>query len=808
MIPDCIVCLPLGRLSTVVTALFLVTIGRVAAANATPVVESNRPLAELRRALVQEKQFIKVHAAEALINLGYGPEVLPVFEQELAAHGNEPQYRVGIWRVLAQIAPERQNRDEYLSKLRALSLDKRADEQVVAIESLAKLRYQAPEKDRPRYLELAGILKGGGAAYCRWLLAVSGSPVAIRALAEGLNSNDADERGVTAYALRHLSKQLPSDVAQSLARAAEKASDSRQNVYVVSAALATSRDADRAAKFKQRLTSRTRSASGEEKYEICAALAVVGSDEDQPLLTELLSDPEADVRVSAANAIERIGRRKPLPFRVADWIVIAGYAALMVGIGVYYERRSVTTDDYLLGGRQMPPWAVGFSYFATLFSALSYLAIPGEMVQHGPLILASVLSYPIVFLVTTRFLIPHIMRLKVTSAYEILETRLGLSVRMLGASFFLILRLFWMSVIIFATSNAVLVPLLRLDSSFTPYISLALGALTVIYTSMGGLRAVVWTDVAQLFIMFFGAVISIAIISYALGGIDAWWPRTWDPNWEIPRVYDPSARVTLLSAMLSAGVWYVCTAGSDQMAIQRYLATRDASAARRMYGFSLVADATVYCFLSALGLALYAYCRANPAMLPDGQSVTSSGDQLFPQFIVKGLPTGVRGLVVAGILSAAMSSLASGLSATCSVITVDWIDRFRKAKLQDKDQLKLARRVSWIVGAVVIALSLFAGALPGNLIEICNKTINLLTAPLFVLFFMAMFVPWATTFGTWVAGLASTAVAVWISFFQLWGLSFLYITPVALLTGIVVGCLFSLLPIGKPRPMLEVDAAA
>ena len=224
-----------------------------------------------------------------------------------------------------------------------------------------------------------------------------------------------------------------------------------------------------------------------------------------------------------------------------------------------------------------------------------------------------------------------------------------------------------------------------------------------------------------------------------------------------------------------------------------------------MFRVSLVADTSVACILAALGLALYAYFRAYPEMLPDGHTVVSGGDKLFPAFIVKALPAGISGLVVAGILSAAMSSLSSGLNSSCSVITVDWIDRFRKNKLKDIDHMRLAKRVSWVMGAVIVSFSLFAGTVPGNLMEIANKLVNLLTAPLFVLFFMAMFVPWATTFGTWVAGLASAAIAIAISYFNFLGLSFLWISPVALATGILVGCVFSLVPIGKPRPMLEVE---
>ncbi len=182
----------------------------------------------------------------------------------------------------------------------------------------------------------------------------------------------------------------------------------------------------------------------------------------------------------------------------------------------------------------MKPWAVGLSYFASLFSTISYLAYPGEMIKYGPMILSGILAYPFIFLVVSRFLIPFILRLKITSAYEILETRFGLSVRMLGSTFFLLLRLVWMSVIIYATSKNVLVPLLRINDAATPWVCLALGTLTVIYTSLGGFSAVIWTDVTQTFILIFGAILSIVVISISLGSFTAWWPRTWGADWEQP----------------------------------------------------------------------------------------------------------------------------------------------------------------------------------------------------------------------------------------------------------------------------------
>ncbi|NOY29434.1 MAG: Na+:solute symporter, partial [Planctomycetes bacterium] len=257
-----------------------------------------------------------------------------------------------------------------------------------------------------------------------------------------------------------------------------------------------------------------------------------------------------------------------------DWGVIAIYGALMIGVGLYYSRRTHSTDDYLLGGRAMKPWAVGLSLFATLLSTISYLAIPEEMIEHGPMFIASLLAYPLVLLVVGWIFIPFFMKQKVTSAYEILELRLGLGVRMLGSFFFLSLRLAWMATIIFATTSKVLIPLLGWDVSATPYACAVLGVITVIYTSMGGIRAVVVTDVVQTFILLGGAALTVVLITVDLGGVGAWWPTEWVSTWDPPKIwFDPGSRVTVAASIMSVFTWYICTAGSDQMAIQRYLST-------------------------------------------------------------------------------------------------------------------------------------------------------------------------------------------------------------------------------------------
>ncbi len=485
----------------------------------------------------------------------------------------------------------------------------------------------------------------------------------------------------------------------------------------------------------------------------------------------------------------------------ADYFVIAAYAVSMLVIGWYYSLGLKTSDDYLLGGRTMNPWMVGLSLFATLTSTLSYLAYPGEVVKYGPMMLASLTGYPLAFLLVGWWLIPAIMRVEnVTSGYELLELRLGLIGRLMGAGMFVLLRTAWMASILYATSDKVVVPLFGLEElswrppgGWGPWVSVALGLLTVIYTSQGGMKAVVVTDALQSLIMCAGAVITIAVVTVAVGGFD-WFPRKWAPHWQEPIFwFRTDVRVTFMGALLNMLVWMVCTAGSDQMAVQRYLSTRDVKSARSSFGVHIFAEILMGCLLACVGLAVLAYYTKFPGRFGEGADLIQTADRMFPEFVVHVLPAGLSGIVVAAMLSAAMSSLSSGMNSASAVISTDFIGRFSVKRLTHHEQLRLAKLTSVVIGLAAIGLSTMVGQLAGNLWELCIKVVNLLTAPLFNLFLLALFVPWATPAGGIAGTIASVTTAVAVAFFGIFGLEFLWTGPCALTAGSTVGILVSLI---------------
>lgn len=487
-----------------------------------------------------------------------------------------------------------------------------------------------------------------------------------------------------------------------------------------------------------------------------------------------------------------------------DWTIVAAYAAGTIAMGWWYGRRRKTSQEYFLGSGRMNPMLIGVSAFATLLSTISYLSMPGEALGKGPAWMTNALALPFIYLTVGYVLLPVYMRRKVTSAYELLEDRLGLSVRLLGASLFLILRLAWMALLIYLTASALSV-MTGLGPEAIPWIAAAAGFVAVVYASVGGLQAVVVTDFVQACLLYGGALLVIGVVSYELGGF-GWVPTSWDPNWDRQPLFswDPSTRITLSGTVMSYFFWYVATAGGDQTTVQRFMATEDARAARRSMAFQVGSSALTVVTLAFVGFALLGYFSAFPERLGEGMTLAENADDAFPYFIASQLPPGLTGLVVAAMFAAAMSSVDSGVNSITAVVRKDFIERLGWADVSASEAPKWT---AFAIGAVVVAASTVMGSVPGNITAVTTKTSNLLTTPIFGLFFFALFVPFATTAGAWIGTLCGTATAILIAFSgPIFGLtpegrdpvSFQWIAPAAITVDILVGCAASRwLPFGQ-----------
>lgn len=485
--------------------------------------------------------------------------------------------------------------------------------------------------------------------------------------------------------------------------------------------------------------------------------------------------------------------------KAVDWLIIAAYAVSMIALGWYYSRRQGSTKEYFVGSGNMPSFLIGVSLFATLLSTITYLSLPGEVLGKGPMYMTSLLALPLAFPVVGYVLLPAYMRVRVTSAYELLEMRLGLSVRLLGVVMFLALRLTWMSLLVYLASKAMVV-MMGIGDEWIPAVVLVTGFVSVIYTSMGGLRAVVITDLVQVCLLFGGALLVILVVCVDQGGF-GWFPTEWQAHWDRQPVFslNPGTRVTVLGTLASIFLMYVCTAGGDQVSIQRFMSTRDAAAARRAFLTQLCVAAVVTTTLSVVGLALLGYFQAHPGLLPEGMGIEENADDIYPRFISFHLPAGVSGFVVAAMFAAAMSSIDSGVNSITAVVMTDLMERFGFHPKTEKGHVFAARCLAFGIGAAAMIGSSFMDAIPGNITSITGKTANLLVTPIFGLFFFAMFVPNVRTASVWVGWFFGVTTAVLVGFSgAIFGynpetgydpISFQWIAPAALLANLGSGLL-------------------
>jgi len=757
----------------------------------------NQSVQVLRQALQDERGRVRIRAAEALLWNNYSEGVKEAFSTEAAEPGSS--HEIGVWQILAQATLRKSQheleRQQYVDRILEAFLSSEGERGSRAAAALAKLDYAG----RPaELLRLAGEGEGVRQVDARWLLAASGTDEDQTGLASRLESGDPAVRARAAFALRRLENIRP-EVGAALERAlSTEAADSHVRVYLLSALYAhgTGTPGPEAV-----LQSYVEKGTREQRLEAIEALAQAGGTDQIPLLEPLLvrQGTDAEIRVAAANALLRIERRDFRGLGWVDWFVVIAYGVFMLGVGWHYSRRQTSTEEYFLGSRSLGSFVIGISLYATLLSTISYLAVPGELVKHGPgIVVWGFLGIPLIFVVCGFFLLPVFMKLRITSAYELLEGHLGIGVRLTAAVIFILTRLVWMALLIYLAAKAVVV-MVGWPESATPTVVMVAGAVAVLYTALGGLRAVVITDVVQFGILFAGGVITMAMVTMDIG-LGGWVPTSWAPHWDRIPVFDwdPAVRVTVIGSILSGAVWSIFTYGSDQVAIQRYLATRDTHAARRALYINLAAGVAVSVLLAGLGFSVLGFFQTHPHAIADGKNLLADADFLFPHFIANYLPQGLAGLVIAAMFAAAMSSLDSGINSIVTVFHVDFLGRFRRRKLRKEHSVKLARALVLGIGIAVVLLSAPVGNVPGNITEVTNKTNGLFVAPLFGLFFMCLFVPFSTPFGAIVGAVYGFAFAFgWAFWDQLTGglsLSFQWIYLFPFIVHVVVGSAASLLP--------------
>ncbi len=380
--------------------------------------------------------------------------------------------------------------------------------------------------------------------------------------------------------------------------------------------------------------------------------------------------------------------------RSADLAVVAVYFVATLGLGLWVSRRQETAGDYFLGARHLPAWAILLSIVATETSALTVISVPGIAARGDLTFLQLAFGYLVGRIGVAAWLLPGYFRGDQETAYARLESRFGTTTRRLISVVFLITRFLGDGVRVFAGA----IPLALMTEWSIPSAILVIGTVTLVYTLMGGLKAVVWADVLQLVVYVAGGVAALVIAWELVGGAGASLQAATAAGKlrMIEPVFDLTTTYSLLGGLVGGALLSAASHGTDHLIVQRLLATGTLRKARiALVGSGVVVIVQFLLFL-LVGSAIWAAGLA---------PVDQPADHYFPQFIIEYLPVGLAGLMVAGIIAAAMSTLSSSINALASSVTHDLYLTFAKTR-NASDLLRAGRWFSavWAVGLIGAAL--------------------------------------------------------------------------------------------------------
>ena len=399
-----------------------------------------------------------------------------------------------------------------------------------------------------------------------------------------------------------------------------------------------------------------------------------------------------------------------------DIWVLGIYFGLILFLGLYFSRKNTNTEEYFVGGRSFPGWAIGLSLVGTSISSITFLAYPGDAYKTAWLRFLPNLMLPLAILFAAYFFLPVFRRKKTTSAYEFLEDRFGPSVRVYGAVAFIVAQLVRLSTILYLLSLLVH-ELTGLDPITCIVIS---GVFVSVYTVVGGIDAVIWTDVIQTVVLVLGGMMCLYVIIDLLpnGFADVFNIAEEHGKFAFAELREGSLHpvswdVSLLNKtgtmMLILGVTsWLTEYSSNQNTVQRYCAAKSEAEARKGMLICGICSLPIWAFYMFLGTALYAFYHVFPSpeatMMLDG---TKKAEQILPFFVLSELPAGIVGLVLAAALAAAMSSLDSSINAISTVSIVDIYRRHINPKQEDKHYLHVAWGVAALVSCFMIAGAIY-----------------------------------------------------------------------------------------------------
>ncbi|KRF94085.1 putative sodium-dependent multivitamin transporter [Drosophila mojavensis] len=452
-----------------------------------------------------------------------------------------------------------------------------------------------------------------------------------------------------------------------------------------------------------------------------------------------------------------------------DYAILAVVLIISIGIGVYYryvDNKQSNTTAFFLADRSMGVTPVAFSLMASFMSAVTILGVSMEIYQYGTMFVIINISYVLSTPVAAYLILPVFYRLKTASVYEYLELRFGYATRLVASVTFSLQMILYMGIVVYAPALA-LEAVTGLNQIFSVLI---VGMVCTIYATMGGMKAVLITDIYQSILMFVSVFSVIIYTGIKAGSFDVVWKAAQESgridftNFSV----DPTTRHSWFTQVLGGSATYLSLYGVNQAQVQRLLAVRNLRSARSALWWCL----PILCLLSLStcfsGLCIYWYYRNCDPLLAGR---VSSRDQIMPLFVVDtmGGYTGLAGLFVSGIFCASLSTISTAISSLAAVTLEDYLKPLmhscRKRTLTDHQTMWYSKLLSAFFGALCIGMAFLAGSI-GGLLQAALSIFGIIGGPLLGLFTLGMYVTSANQKGAIGGLLLSLAVSFWIGFGQ------------------------------------------
>ena len=448
-------------------------------------------------------------------------------------------------------------------------------------------------------------------------------------------------------------------------------------------------------------------------------------------------------------------------FLLADKLILVFYFLAVILFGAYFRKKSGTSSGFMIADGKLPSWAVGLSILGTFVSSITFLAYPGQAYNANWDVFLFSLTLPPAALVATFYFIPlYRTRVKI-SAYEYLEQRFGPWARIYGSISFMLGSLARIGMILFLVSLV----LHQLTGWSYGTIIIITGIGVTCYTMLGGIEAVIWTDVVQVIILFGGAIVSVIILLAGmpegpgqLFEIAAQKQKFSLGSWQ-PDLIAPTAWVVLIYGIIEN----LRNFGVDQNYVQRYQVTQSVKDASRSVWIAAIAYIPVSALFLFIGTALFSFYTANAELLPSSLEGSLSGDKIFPYFIATQFPVGLRGLLIAAIFAAAMSSIDSSLNCVSTLTLLDFYKRHINPNVDEKKSIKLLRvyTVIWGVLGTVTGLAMIQVR---TALETGWQLAGIAGGGLVGLFLLGLMCRWVKPWQAGTAVLASIMSIFWATF--------------------------------------------